>query len=185
MYSTFQSLTYTTKCLTNILTKFLISDLIKCGTQQIIEKCKTKKMLSSGMLHHVALLITEVSEKYIASIIRVTRIGELWATLALTSNQNTLWRNTVKVFHTWPFLFNLMVEEICSSETSVLTRATQRNIPEGVLHSHRHKNLKSYIALIGWVLYRRRNVFLVSYHLGFCIPVDGILHSHRPKNLKA
>jgi hypothetical protein len=31
-------------------------------------------------------------------------------------------------------------------ETSVLTRATQRNIPEGdILHSHRRENLKSYV----------------------------------------
>jgi hypothetical protein len=33
-----------------------------------------------------------------------------------------------------------------SSETSVLTRATRRNIPEDTtLHSHRRENLKSYI----------------------------------------
>jgi hypothetical protein len=39
-----------------------------------------------------------------------------------------------------------MMEALLSSET--LTRATQRNIPEdGVLHSHRRGNLKSYIAL--------------------------------------
>jgi hypothetical protein len=38
-------------------------------------------------------------------------------------------------------------------ETSVRTKATRRNIPEdGILHSRRRENLKSYIALTGWSL---------------------------------
>jgi hypothetical protein len=46
-----------------------------------------------------------------------------------------------------------MMEEICFTETFVPTRATRRNIPEdGILHSHRRENLKSYTVLTGWAL---------------------------------
>jgi hypothetical protein len=47
-------------------------------------------MPSSGMLRRVALVGTDVSEERSASIIRVTRIGELGTTLALASNRRTL-----------------------------------------------------------------------------------------------
>jgi hypothetical protein len=37
------------------------------------------------------------------------------------------------------------MEALSSSETSVLTRATQRNIPDNaIFHTHRRENLKSY-----------------------------------------
>jgi hypothetical protein len=44
-------------------------------------------MSSSGMLHRVALVKTDVSEELSASFIRVTRIGELGTRLAVTSNR--------------------------------------------------------------------------------------------------
>jgi hypothetical protein len=44
-------------------------------------------MVSSGMLRHVAFVRTDLSEDLSASFIRVTRIGELGSTLAVTSNR--------------------------------------------------------------------------------------------------
>jgi hypothetical protein len=44
---------------------------------------------------------------------------------------------TANVVASSPILVTLMMKEIPSFETSVLTRATQRNIPEdGILHRH-------------------------------------------------
>jgi hypothetical protein len=69
-----------------------------------------------------------------------------------------------------------------SSETSILTRATWHN---GILHSHRLKNFKSYTELTRWPLQRRRNMSPVRYELGFFIPEDEIHHSHRRGNLNS
>jgi hypothetical protein len=64
----------------------------------IVNITKFQRIVSSGMLRHVALVRTDVSE------------------------------------------------EPGTSETSVLTRASPRNIPEDtILHSHSSENLKSYI----------------------------------------
>jgi hypothetical protein len=61
-------------------------------------------------------LVTDVSEKHIASVISVKSISVLGTALVVVA---------------------------CSV---VLARATRRNIPEdGILHSHRRENLKSYI----------------------------------------
>jgi hypothetical protein len=141
------------------------------------------------MLRRVALVRTDVSEELSASIIKVTRIREL-GTLAVTSNRRTLRRNCnfnynyklqflrsvrrllvmVKVPSS-PILVTLMMEELSSSETSVLATATWRNISEdAILHSHRRENLKSYIlfkqslkwATIGYRQWRQSFLCLIN-----------------------
>jgi hypothetical protein len=56
-------------------------------------------MASCGMLRRVALVRNDVSKELSASIIRVTRIGELGKTLAVTSNRRTLRRKTLFLVH--------------------------------------------------------------------------------------
>jgi hypothetical protein len=85
-------------------------------------------MASSGMLRRVALVRTDVSEEGGASI-RVTKIGELGTTLAVTSNRHTLRRVRrllviASVVPSSPILVTLMKEALSSSETSVITRDT-------------------------------------------------------------
>jgi hypothetical protein len=63
-------------------------------------------MSSSGMLRRVALVTTDVSEELVAA----------------------------NVVPCSPILVTLMMEALRSSETSVLTKPTRRNIPEDVIH---------------------------------------------------
>jgi hypothetical protein len=82
-------------------------------------------------------------------IISVIRIGEL-ETVAVSGHRLLA---TANVVPSSPILVTPMMVASSSSETSVLTRATRRNIPEDTtVHSHRGENLKSYIALTGWTL---------------------------------
>jgi hypothetical protein len=84
--------------------------------------------VSSGMFPRVALVRTDVSKELSASIIRMR------ASVA-----------SYDYVPSSPILVTLMMEALSSSETSVLTRATRRNIPEDAIpHSHRRETLKSY-----------------------------------------
>jgi hypothetical protein len=83
------------------------------------------------MLHRVALVRTEVSEEITAYTIRVTRICELGTSAVTVFLQNLLrLLVTAKVVSSSPILDTLMMVEIRSSETSILSRARRRNIPE-------------------------------------------------------
>jgi hypothetical protein len=54
---------------------------------------------------------------------------------------------------TAPILVTVMMEEICSPETSVFSRDTRRHISEDdILHSQCCENLRYYIALTDWAL---------------------------------
>jgi hypothetical protein len=56
------------------------------------------------------------------------------------------------------------MEAICSSETSVLIRATRRHLPEDDNHhSHRRGNLKSYLIGIRWVAYETYELYGRTY----------------------
>jgi hypothetical protein len=93
----------------------------------------------SGMLHHVALARTDVSEERITSIIRATVfLGSMLRLLV-----------TVNVVPSSLILVTLMMNVLRSSKTSVITKATWPNIPEDcILHSHCLENLKSYFAYL-------------------------------------
>jgi hypothetical protein len=124
------------------------------------------------MLRRVALVGTNVSEELKNIFLSVRR-------LLLTAN----------VVPSLPILVILMKEALSFSETSVLTRATRRNIPEDtILHSHRRENLKFYMLIMcsySAYYFHRDDAGDISSEMSVLtratrsyIPQDGILHSY-------
>jgi hypothetical protein len=80
-----------------------------------------------GMLRHVALVRTDVSNERSASFIRLTKIGELGITLAVLNNRK------INFVPSSPIHVTLILEAISSSKASVLKRTIRYNIPYDVI----------------------------------------------------
>jgi hypothetical protein len=79
---------------------------------------EARRMPSSGMLHRVAL---------VAYFLFHCSVHRLLVTASVVPSS--------------PILDTVMMEALSSSETSVLTRATRRDMPEyGILHGHRRED---------------------------------------------
>jgi hypothetical protein len=96
-----------------------------------VEHVIAQRIVSSGMLRRVALVRTDIPEERSASIIRVTRIGEL-GTTNLYKIRRSVHRFlvTANFVPSSPILVTLMMEARRSSGKSVLTRATRRTHPK-------------------------------------------------------
>jgi hypothetical protein len=102
-------------------------------------------MVSSGLLRRVALVRTDVSKEPGVSNGQQLCITEYQIVFFCSLLRLLV---TTNVVPSLPILVTLTLEVLRSSETSVLTRAIRRNVPEdGILLSHRREDFKSYMTM--------------------------------------
>jgi hypothetical protein len=101
------------------------------------DSCKNRQFVGKYRFHHQGTRIGDLGQKYSSETSVLTGVTQrniqeddiLCSVVQLLSYANVVLSLRI--------LVTLMMEEICSSEKSLLTRGTQRNIPR--------KNLKSYL----------------------------------------
>jgi hypothetical protein len=126
------------------------------------------------MLRRVTLVRTDVWEELYASFNRVTRIGEIGTTLAVTN-----------IVPSSPILVTLMKGELRSSETSVLTRATRCNIQKTPLFMVNVVPSSPIPVTLMMEALRSSETSVLASATRRIISEDGILRSHRRGNLKS
>jgi hypothetical protein len=116
-------------CIFRYLTFYTVRWLVWKTTNKEFWHVGGWRISSSRVWHCVVLVRTNISEEYIASIIRVKRISGLGTTLAVTSN--------------WS---KLIMKAICFTETPVLiTGATWCHMPEdSILNTTETSDLTSF-----------------------------------------
>jgi hypothetical protein len=129
------------------------------------------------MLHCVALVRTNVSEECSASIIGVTRTGEVVKTLAITSNWHMLWRNTM-------YTVFLGTSAVTSNRRTLQRNATYTVFLHSMCRLLVTANVvpssPNLVTLLMEVLH-----LVLTRATRHIIPDDGILHSHHRENLKS
>jgi hypothetical protein len=91
------------------------------------------------MLRPVALVRTDVSEEFSASSVKVTRIGELGATLDVISNRRTLRRNTSDFLFSYIIrvtssVASLYVDQLEATPKTRLLLVTKTSRTTGIMH---------------------------------------------------
>jgi hypothetical protein len=136
--------------------KDLVHSIVQ-DTESVTEKCKKSTLLKHARMKN-SVFLALVNNRSFGGTYHIHHQGD----------KN--WHVTTNVVPSSPILVTLIMEAIRSSETSVLTRATRRNISvDSILHNHRSANHKSYMSV--WSSERNPQSWEYS-HFPFSVPVD-------------